>query len=120
MKDFRKRLKEFVVKKKEGLEIGDYVVVRTYSAGVFAGKLAHRKGKEVHLWNARRLWRWSGAASLSQLSQEGVAFPEKCQFPCEVPVVFLTEAIEIIPATERARLSIASVPVWEIKHDRLQ
>ena len=48
-----------------------YVIVRTYSAGVFAGNLKSRDGKEVTLTNARRLWYWSGAASLSQLAVAG-------------------------------------------------
>ena len=34
----------------------DYVIVRTYSAGVFAGNLVRREGKEVELANARRIW----------------------------------------------------------------
>ena len=34
----------------------DYVIVRTYSAGVHAGIMVSRNGKEVVLKNARRLW----------------------------------------------------------------
>lgn len=90
-----------------------YVIVRTYSAGVFAGTLESRKGKEVVLSNARRLWFWSGAASLSQLSQEGVKNPAQCKFPCEVPSVTLMEAIEILPVSAMARDNIAQVPVWK-------
>ena len=62
-------------KKVEGLE---YVMVRTYSAGVFAGCLKSREGKGIVLENAR----------------------EKCKFPQEVKEVTLTECIEIIPITE--------------------
>ena len=91
-----------------------YVIVRTFSAGVFAGELVERNGKEVTLTNARRLWYWSGAASLSQLSQEGVKNPKDCKFPCEVPSVTLTEAIEILPCSDVARKSIAGVPVWQM------
>lgn len=90
-----------------------YVIVRTYSAGVFAGTLESRKGKEVVLSQARRLWYWSGASSLSQLSQEGVKNPGQCKFPCEVPTVTLLEAIEILPVSEAARNSIAQVQVWK-------
>lgn len=90
-----------------------YVIVRTYSAGVFAGYLESRDGKEVVLINARRLWYWSGAASLSQLAMEGVKKPEECKFPTEVKRVELTEVIEILDCTEEARKSIASVKVWE-------
>ena len=90
----------------------DYVIVRTYSAGVFAGYLKLREGKEVELVNARRLWYWDGAASLSQLAMEGVSKPQNCKFPCEVNEIILTEAIEVIPCTEKAEKSIKNVPVW--------
>ena len=91
-----------------------YVIVRTYSAGVFAGTLVSRKGREVVLKNARRLWYWSGAASLSQLSVDGTSRPDQCKFPVEVPEVTLTEAIEFLPVSEKAKKSIASVPVWKV------
>lgn len=90
-----------------------YVIVRTYSAGVFAGELESREGKEVVLRNARRLWYWNGAATLSQLAMEGVSKPQDCKFPCEVEQVTLTEAIEIIPCTETARVSIQGVAIWK-------
>jgi hypothetical protein len=97
----------------EQLDGMDYVMVRTYSAGVFAGYLYSREGKEVELRNARRIWYWSGAASLSQLAMEGTSEPSNCKFPCEVDKIQLTEAIEVIVCTEAARLSIQGVPVWE-------
>jgi len=89
-----------------------YVLVRTYSAGVFAGTLEASKGKEVVLSNARRIWFWAGAASLSQLAVDGTNKPGECKFPVAVPRVVLTEAIEIIDVTEKARKSIEGVPVW--------
>ena len=90
-----------------------YVIVRTYSAGVFAGYLKSRKGKEVVLLNARRLWYWDGAASLSQLAMEGVSKPQNCKFPCEVDSIELTETIEILDCTDNARLSIKEVKIWQ-------
>jgi hypothetical protein len=96
--------------KLDGLE---YVIVRTYSAGVFAGYLKSRNGQEVVLLQARRLWYWDGAASLSQLSTEGVGKPENCKFPQEVEKVELLQAIEILSCTEEARQSINSVKVWK-------
>jgi len=89
-----------------------YVIVRTYSAGVFAGYLEKREGKEVILKNARRLWYWEGASSLSELAMLGVSKPSKCKFPCEVDQVELLEAIEILDVTEKAQQSIKDVPVW--------
>lgn len=90
-----------------------YVICRTYSAGVFAGTLESRDGKEVVLTNARRLWYWDGAASLSQLAQTGTTKPKKCIFPTPVDRVTLTEAIEILDVTPEARKSIEEVPVWQ-------
>jgi len=90
----------------------DYVIIRTDSAGVHAGNLVSRNGKEVVLRNARRLWYWKGAASLSQLAVDGVSKPNECKFPCEVYEIILTEAIEIIPCTEVAVKSIKSVKEW--------
>ena len=88
------------------------VMVRTYSAGVFMGELVSRKGQEVVLTNARRIWYWSGAASLSQLAMEGTSDPANCKFPVAVPSVTLTEAIEILDVTPEAQASIAAVKVW--------
>lgn len=90
-----------------------YVIVRTYSAGVFAGTLKSRSGQEVVLTNARRIWYWSGAASLSQLAMEGTSDPSGCKFPVEVSRVELLQAIEILDVTDKARESIAAVPVWK-------
>ena len=90
-----------------------YVIVRTHSAGVFAGYLKNRKGKEGTVLKARRLWYWDGAASLSQLATDGTSKPENCKFPCEVSEIELTEIIEVIAVTNKAKTSIASVPVWQ-------
>jgi hypothetical protein len=90
-----------------------YVIVRTYSAGVFAGTLKSRKGKEVVMKNARRLWFWSGAASLSQLAVDGTSNPSACKFPEAVPTVELLEAIEILDCSEKAQASIEAVPIWK-------
>lgn len=95
-------------------DTSSYVIVRTYSAGVFAGYLKSKTGKEVCLGDARRIWFWSGAASLSQLAMEGTKDPQSCKFPISVKEVVLMEAIEIISCTERARISIEGVPIWEM------
>ena len=95
------------------MEIGDYIICRTYSAGVFAGTLKWRKGKEVTLIQARRIWYWEGAASLSELAVKGTKSPQKCKFPVEVPEVVLLEAIEILSVTTTAKKSIKGVPEWK-------
>ena len=89
-----------------------YVIVRTYSAGCFAGRLVSRTGKEATVAQARRLWHWKGAASLSQLAVEGTSRPAECRFPIAVPSIDLTEVIEVITVTDAGRASIEAVPVW--------
>lgn len=98
-------------KNKEGLK---YVIVRTYSAGVFAGYLESRSGQEVVLLNARRIWYWAGAASLSQLSIDGTSNPSDCKFPAPVQRVELLQAIEILDCTEKAQNSIEGVSEWKM------
>ena len=90
-----------------------YVIVRTYSAGVFAGYLTNRKGKEGTIKNARRLWHWDGAASLSQLAVDGTSKPKNCKFPCEVMEITVTEIIEILSVSDKAEKSIKAVSIWK-------
>jgi len=105
--------KSEVTEKAEKLDGMKYVIIRTYSAGVFAGYLESRKEREVVLRNARRIWYWDGAASLSQLAMEGTSKPENCKFPCEVDRIELLDTLEVIDCTEKARKSIAKVEIWK-------
>ena len=94
------------------------LIVRTYSAGVFAvSAIEDRRetlaGVHGKLRDARRLWYWDGAASLSELAQRGPSKPGSCKFPVAVPSVTLTEAIEILDVTPEAEASIKAVPEWK-------
>lgn len=89
-----------------------YVIARSYHAGVFAGEFVSRSGQGVVLANARRLWFWSGAASLSQLAIDGTSKPKQCKFPEAVSQVELLEVIEILDVTEKAQKSIEAVAPW--------
>lgn len=97
--------------KRDGMK---YVIVRTYSAGVFAGYLESRTGQEVVMRDARRIFYWDGAASLSQLAISGTTKPQNCKFPEAVDRVELLQAIEILDVTEKAKKSIGSVGVWKM------
>ena len=91
-----------------------YCIVRTYSAGVFAGYVdTNKKGKELTIYDSRRLWYWSGASSLSQLAKEGVKNPSDCKFPCKIEETILKEVVEIIPATLACQKSIDGVSIWK-------
>ncbi len=87
-------------------------IVRTYSAGVFFGEIESRQGMEVVMRNARRIWYWDGAASLSELAVYGTAKPQNCKFPVAVDRIELLQVIEIIDVTDNAAKSIDAVKVW--------
>jgi len=72
-----------------------------------------RNGQEVVMRNARRIWYWAGAASLSQLAMEGTKSPQDCKFPCAVDRVDLLQVIEILDVTQQAKASIDGVKVWK-------
>jgi len=91
----------------------EYKIIRCASAGVFAGYISIRDGREVVIINARRLWYWDGAASLSQLAMEGVKRPENCKFAMEVDEVLVLDAIEILSCTKKSQESIKGVSIWK-------
>lgn len=91
-----------------------YYIVRCDRAGVFAGHIKSRNGREVVMTDARQLWHWDGAASLSQLAAEGVKKPRDCKFTVTVAEIVLLEAIELIPCTEKAAECIKAVPEWKV------
>lgn len=93
--------------------LNKYCIVRTRSAGVFAGEVTALDKDSCTIKNSRRIWYWDGAASLSQLSQEGVKRPENCKFPCVIPEHLVFEPVEIIPCTPDARQSIEGVEIWQ-------
>jgi len=93
-----------------------YVIVRTYAMGVFAGDLSDEstETKKI-LLNARRIWYWAGAASLSQLAIDGTSRPNDCKFPEAVSKIELTSpnGFEILDVTEKAKQSIMDVKEWK-------
>jgi hypothetical protein len=93
--------------------IGKYVIIRTYSAGVHAGVLKSVDGKVVVLTDSRRIWRWAGAKTLSELAKFGPKLPEECKFATPLDQIMLTEAVEIIPCTTKGEASIRRVSEWK-------
>ena len=91
-----------------------YVIIRGDRSGVFAGTLESQEGREVVLRNCRRLWYWSGAASLHQVAKDGVKNHRNCKFTVTIDSIKILDAIEVIPTTEAAEASIKAVPEWKM------
>lgn len=96
------------------------VIIRTYSAGVHYGTIVSEEkgegGYHVTLENSRRIWKWSGANSLSELATIGTSNPGECNFTLPVRKIKLL-AIEIIYMTDEAIKSIEDIQHWSFSTD---
>jgi hypothetical protein len=95
---------------------GKKCIVRCNRAGVFFAAVESFDPTTgvADLEDARRLWYWDGAASLSQLAMEGVKKPSACKFTVTVPTMTVLGVIEVIPCTDAAVANIEGVPVWKV------
>ena len=86
--------------------IGQEVIICTYSAGVWFGRLKEKSGNEVILAEARRMWRWwaKDSISLSGVALHGIN-QEKSRIAGVVESVWL-QPIEIIPVSGKVAESI--------------
>ena len=91
--------------------IGKKVIVRTYSAGVHYGTLKSIDGKVAILADARRIWYWEGAFTLSAIATAGLN--KKSKLSVAVPEIMLTEAIEVIPVSEKAEKILTEIKAHE-------
>ena len=93
--------------------MSEYYIVRGDRSGVFFGKIAERKGYEVRMQKARKLWYWDGACAVEQLAFDGVKKPDNCRFTVTVEEMTVTDAIQIIPCTEKAEKNLSEVQEWK-------
>lgn len=85
------------------IQNGDFVLIRTQTAGVHFGTLVDRDGQEVHLSNARRLWSWTGALSLSEIAMKGIDV-QNSKISIAVDEIILPQATEIIGVNKDSNL----------------
>jgi hypothetical protein len=77
------------------------VLVRTYAAGVHYGVLVRRRGQEVELRDARRIWEWHGAYTLHEIAAAGLD-QSRSKVSVAVPSIVLLDALEVIECTPDA------------------
>lgn len=85
--------------------IGSFVIIRTDSAGVHTGFLVSLNGKQAELTEARRIWRWSGANTLNEISLRGCDMTYT-RISEPVDSIILTEAIEVLKCTDEAQSNL--------------
>lgn len=91
-----------------------YYIVRAKDAGVFFGQIKRRNKDEIEMKNVRKLWYWSGAAAVEQLSVDGVKNPEGCKFTVFVNQMVIADPVQIIPCLEKAEKILKEVKEWKI------
>jgi hypothetical protein len=85
---------------------GPEVIIRTYAAGVHVGELVGKwesSDKPVTLKNARRIWKWTGANTLNEISTNGVN--RKSSRISEPVAEIQLVAIEVLPVKMGVDLS---------------
>lgn len=96
--------------------LGKRCIIRTYSAGVHIGTVDYinpQNSMEVKLVDSLRLWKWEGGGlSLSAVANDGI----KGGRLNKTGEIYLTNAIEYIPTTEKAERTyvnfIEEIPLW--------
>lgn len=84
-----------------------FVIIRSRDAGVHCGTLENiADGGMVTLSEARRIWRWRGANTLSELSQRG-ADEDWTRISEPVPKIVIIGTCEVIPCSVVARENLA-------------
>ena len=84
--------------------IGEFVIVRTYSAGVHTGYLEESNGTAVVLRDSRRIYSWNEAFTLNEIAVNGCGETSRISQP--VPKILLTQAVEVIPCSETAKANL--------------
>lgn len=91
---------------------GKYVVIRTYSAGVHVGILKEYDAttRHAYLLNSRRLWKWEGAFTLSEISLNGI---KGGRLSVILPEILIGDVIEIICCSWDAEKNLREFPVYQ-------
>ena len=99
--------------KKPSPKSASYVILRGYRSGVHAGELVERNhdGHFV-LRNARRIWQWKGAQTLSEVAVYGLSSDSKVAPVVERQEIAREDVSEIIHCCEAGRAAIVGAREW--------
>jgi hypothetical protein len=94
--------------------IGRRAIIRARDAGVHYGTVEAVDGRAVVLTDARRIWRWRGAATLSDVALTGPARSgdDWTRISPAVARCAILDACEILLTTRAADERIAEVLPW--------
>lgn len=102
-------------KKKTAAKKLEYVILRCTGAGVHAGELVRRgtpRGVTYELRNARRIWRFNGAQTLSEVAVYGLSAESRVAPVVARQEIRYDDVHEIIHCTSTGRTAIETVAQW--------
>lgn len=90
-----------------------YVILRGYRSGVHAGYLVERNhdGHFV-LRDARRIWQWKGAQTLSEVAVYGLSSESRISPPVARQEIQREDVSEIIHCQDQGRIAIQGAKEW--------
>lgn len=92
-----------------------YVILRCSGAGIHAGELAERgspSGGMYVLRNARRIWRFNGAQTLSEVAVYGLSSESRIAPIVEKQEIRFDDCHEIIHCQPAGRAAIEAAKEW--------
>lgn len=87
------------------------VIIRGDRSGVFYGTLKSLNGQTAELADCRKIWQWSGAKSVEQISIDGVDASSK--ITQVVNSIIICDVIQVLPCTESSISKIEKIAEWK-------
>lgn len=93
--------------------LGKKIIARIERAGVFHGILDYKDAEITRMRQVRRIYRWEGALSVTDIAANGIT-RGKITIPAEVVEFETRNVIELVLADEQASAAIESIKPWHI------
>lgn len=107
--------KESITKMSNDVDGLKLCIIRTYSAGLWYGYVdyeAENTYSSVIIKNARRIWKWEGAFTASEISLHGMS--NNSMIAETLLEVKLNRVIELIPVSQKAKQIIDNIDKYEV------
>lgn len=88
------------------------VIARINRAGVFYGVLDYWDDGIIRLKDVRRIYRWQGALSVTDMAANGISNASKVTHPCSEVEFVSREVIEVNECSDIAGKKIEGIKTW--------
>ena len=92
--------------------LGKKIIARIDRAGVFHGTLDYIDGEIIRLKDARRIYYWNGALSVTDIAAKGIT-GGKVTIPVTTVEFMSDKVVELNECSEEASKSIEAIKPWK-------